>query len=68
VLEIAVAIAARAAGTSSATVHSAPCPTSYRCLLARMIGAGPSATAGGFGQISKPSFNIGLMCGIAVHL
>jgi hypothetical protein len=68
VLEIAVAIATRAAGTSSATVHSAPCPTSCRCLLARMTSAGPSAAAGCFGQIGKPSFNIDLMCGIAVHL
>src|SRR5262245_35250648 len=35
-LEITVAIAQRAAGALSPTMHSAPCPTRYRRLLARV--------------------------------
>src|SRR5262252_8861980 len=64
VLEIAIASAARAAGAFCSTVHSAPCPTSYRCLLASVTGSRPRTTAASFGQISEPSFNVGLMYGV----
>jgi len=48
-LEIAVAIPLRATRAFCPTMHSAPCPTRYRRLLARMTGTGLSSASARFG-------------------
>jgi hypothetical protein len=66
-LEIAVPVAPGPARASCPTMHSAPCSTPYRGLLASVTGSRSRPTAPSFGQIREPSFNVGLTHGVVCH-
>jgi hypothetical protein len=66
-LEITVAVAPGPARASCPTMHSAPCPTSNRCLSTGVTGSRSRSTATGSGHIREPSFCVGLTHGVVCH-
>ena len=67
VLEIAVAVAPRAARALGPAVHSAPCPSPDGRLPAGVPGSGLCPASAGFRHIRQSARNIGLTHGLVCH-